>query len=131
MSGKELYLRLLGYVRPHKRIFALAMVATVLAGLIEPTLPALMKPLLDGSFVEKDPYYIAVMPVLICLVFLARGAAGFGARIGLRWVATRVVMDLRQAMFDKLLLLPDRRFNDTPTGVMLAKFTYKDRKSVV
>jgi subfamily B ATP-binding cassette protein MsbA len=124
LSGKQLYLRLIGYVQPHKRIFVLAIVATIIAGLVEPILPALMKPLLDGSFVDKDPYYIAVMPLIITGVFLMRGLAGFGAKVGLRWVGTRVVMDLRQAMFDKLLLLPDRSLNDTPTGVMLAKFTY-------
>lgn len=124
MNGRTLYLRLLGYVKPYRRIFALAVLATVVGGLIEPLLPALMKPLLDGSFVEKDPFYIQTMPVLIAAVFLVRGLVGFGARVGLRWVANRVVMDLRQAMFDKLLVLPDRRFADTPTGVMLAKFTY-------
>ncbi len=124
MNSKSTYLRLLGHVRPYRRIFALAVLATILTGLIEPLLPALMKPLLDGSFVEQDPFHIKTMPILIALVFLVRGLIGFASKIGLRWVANKVVMDLRQAMFDKLLVLPDRRFADTPSGVMLAKFTY-------
>ena len=38
---------------------------------------ALMKPMLDGSFVERDQTAIAVVPVLILLVFLMRGIATF------------------------------------------------------
>ncbi|MDX1605843.1 MAG: lipid A export permease/ATP-binding protein MsbA [Candidatus Competibacterales bacterium] len=124
MNGRALYLRLLGHVRPYRRIFALAVLGTILTALTEPLLPALMKPLLDGSFVDKDPYYIRTMPLAIAGVFLLRGLTGFAGRVGLRWVANKVVMDLRQAMFDRLLVLPDRRFSDIPTGVMLAKFTY-------
>ena len=64
MNSKELYFRLLGYVRPHARVFALSMVGTMAAAATEPLIPALIQPLLDGSFVEKDPRTIQLMPVL-------------------------------------------------------------------
>jgi len=124
MNSKALYLRLLGYVRPHARVFTASMLATVVLAATEPVLPALLKPLLDGSFVAKDPFYITWMPPLIALVFLIRGAAGFASAVAMRWVATRVVMDLRNEMFAKLLVLPDRRFNAIPSGNMLSRFTY-------
>lgn len=124
MNSKDLYLRLLRYVKPHARIFAASLLATVILAATEPALPALLKPLLDGSFVAKDPFYITWMPPLIALVFLIRGGAGFLSAVAMRWVATRVVMDLRNEMFDKLLVLPDQRFSDTPSGNMLSRFTY-------
>ena len=124
MNSKELYLRLLGYVRPHLRVFAAAIFGIVLLALTEPVLPALLKPLLDGSFVAKDPSYITLMPVAIVAVFLVRGFAEFVGSIALKSVAQRVVMALREAMFAKLLVLPDARFNDVPSGVWLSKFTY-------
>ena len=124
MNSKDLYLRLLSYVRPHARVFIASLLATVVVAATEPVLPALLKPLLDGSFVAKDPFYITWMPPLIALVFLIRGVAGFASEVAMRWVATRVVMDLRNEMFAKLLVLPDRRFSDTPSGNMLSRFTY-------
>ena len=62
MNSKDLYLRLLSYVRPHARVFIASLLATVVVAATEPVLPALLKPLLDGSFVAKDPFYITWMP---------------------------------------------------------------------
>jgi len=46
-SSRELYLRLMGHVRPYWRVFAVSMVTMALAAATEPILPALIKPLLD------------------------------------------------------------------------------------
>ena len=54
MSGTGLYLRLLQHVRPYWRVFALGILGIVIVAATEPALPALLKPLLDGVFVEKD-----------------------------------------------------------------------------
>ena len=124
MSSKDLYLRLLRYVKPYLAVFVAAIVAIIIVALTEPVLPALMKPLLDGSFVAKDPTYIKLMPLLLIAVFLVRGCASFIGAVAMKWVAQRVVMDLRQEMFNKLLLLPDQRFADSPSGNLLSKFTY-------
>ena len=75
MNNKDLYLRLLGYVRPYTRIFALSLAGTIVVAITEPLVAALIKPLLDGSFVEKDPYSIRVMPLLLVTVFIVRGIA--------------------------------------------------------
>jgi|GEM_PF-5530779 len=53
-NGKELYIRLLHYVKPYRGKFALAVLGMVIFAATEPALPALMQPMLDGSFIEKD-----------------------------------------------------------------------------
>jgi len=70
MNSKDLYLRLLRYVRPYTRIFALSILGTAAAAATEPMIPALIKPLLDGSFVEKDPQTIRLIPLLLVAVFV-------------------------------------------------------------
>ena len=45
-----LYKRLLSYVRPHARVFALAVLGMIGAAATEPLFPALIKPLLDRGF---------------------------------------------------------------------------------
>ena len=51
-ESRELYLRLLSYVRPYAKVFALAVLGMVLAAATEPLFPALIKPLLDGGFAQ-------------------------------------------------------------------------------
>ncbi len=124
MNSKELYFRLLGYVRPYTRIFVLSMIGTAVAAATEPLIPALIQPLLDGSFVEKNPHSIRLMPVLLVAVFLVRGVAGFLGSVAMEWVAHRVVMALREALFVRLLTLPTRYFDDHSAGNLLSRLTY-------
>ena len=124
MNSKDLYFRLLGYVRPYTRIFILSMLGTAAAAATEPMIPALIKPLLDGSFVEKDPHTIRLMPVLLVTVFVIRGITGFIGSVAMNWIAHRVVMDLRDALFNRLLTLPTRYFDDHSAGNLLSRLTY-------
>lgn len=124
MNSKDLYFRLLRYVRPYTRIFVLSILGTAAAAATEPMIPALIKPLLDGSFVEKDPYTIRLMPVLLVAVFIIRGITGFVGSVAMNWIAHRVVMDLRNAMFNQLLALPTHYFDDHSAGNLLSRLTY-------
>jgi subfamily B ATP-binding cassette protein MsbA len=124
MNSRELYFRLLRYVQPYRRIFALSLLGTMIAAATEPLIPALIQPLLDGSFVAKDPDSIRRMPVLLVAVFLVRGVAGFTGSVAMEWVAHRVVMALREALFARLLTLPTRYFDDHSAGNLLSRLTY-------
>lgn len=124
MYNKNLYLRLLHHVKPYWHIFTGAIVAMIITALTEPALPALLKPLLDGGFVEKDPLFIQIMPILLLSIVFIRVTATFISSVGLTWVASRLVMDLRIEMFNKILLLPTADFDNTSSGTLLSKVTY-------
>ncbi|MGC9007640.1 MAG: ABC transporter transmembrane domain-containing protein [Halothiobacillaceae bacterium] len=122
--GLHTYRRLLGYVRPHWRIFALAILGMIAASLTDVAFAALMKPLLDGSFVAKDLATTQWVPLALVGVFLVRAVGEFGAKYGMTWVARKVVSTLRQQVFDKLLRLPTRFFDHAQSGDLLARLTY-------
>jgi subfamily B ATP-binding cassette protein MsbA len=122
--SSALYLRLLGFVRPHWRMFALSLVGLIVTAATEPALPALFKPLLDQGFVQKDPTYLHRIPLLILALFLIRGVATFVSTYCMAWVGTRLVMDLRAAMFDKLLVLPTRFFDQAASGQLIAHLAF-------
>ncbi|MCU7828336.1 MAG: lipid A export permease/ATP-binding protein MsbA [Candidatus Thiodiazotropha sp. (ex Myrtea sp. 'scaly one' KF741663)] len=124
MTSKQLYLRLLGYVRPYRKTFTLSILFTVLLALTEWVLPALFKPLLDGSFVEKDMQTIRLMPLALIGIFILRGIASYTSTMAIQWVANKVVMDLRNEMFQRLMTLPNRYYDDNPTGTVLSKITF-------
>jgi len=124
MNSKELYLRLLKYVFPYRKAFLFSLLGTVIFAATEPAMPALMKPLLDETFVAKNPEGLTRLPLLLMLLVLVRGVASFISGYGMKWVATRVVMDLRQEMFDKLQSLPVHYFNNHSSGNIISKYTF-------
>ena len=124
MSGSALYMRLLRYVAPYRGMFGLAIFATVIVALTLPALPAIVKPLLDGTFVEKDAAVTRWIPWLIVGLFLVRGLAEYVASYAMTWVGNKVVMDLRTAMFGRLLELPVPYYDDHATGNLISKLTF-------
>jgi subfamily B ATP-binding cassette protein MsbA len=124
MTGGQLYLRLLGHVKPYWRMFALSILGMLISAATEVALPAAAKPFLDGTFVDRDPVLMRWVPFVIVLVFIARGIGTFMGSYGSAWVGQRVVMDLRSRMFGKLLQLPQRYYGDHLSGNLISKFTF-------
>ncbi|HEY6093496.1 MAG TPA: lipid A export permease/ATP-binding protein MsbA [Gallionellaceae bacterium] len=124
MTNIQLYLRLLGYVKAYWRMFAISLIGTAVVASTEPLAPALLKPMLDGTFVHKDPAMMRMVPFVILLLFFVRGVASFISAYAINWVATKLVMDLRSLMFNKLLTLPTRYYDDHATGNLISKLTY-------
>lgn len=124
MNSKALYFRLLRYVVPYWRVFALVIFAIIIMAITDPILAALIKPLLDGGFVEKDPTTIQLMPIFLILLVIVKGVAMLASTVGMAWVASRLVTNLRIAMFDKILTLPTSEFDKTSSGILLSKVTY-------
>ncbi|MEQ1533319.1 MAG: lipid A export permease/ATP-binding protein MsbA [Sideroxydans sp.] len=124
MTSSQLYLRLLSYVRPYWRVFAAAILGMIVAAATEPLLPALLKPFLDGTFVNKDNTVMQWAPVFILVIFFVRGVAGFIGSYAIHWVGNKLVMDLRAEMFAKLMTLPTRYYDDHATGSLISKLTY-------
>ena len=124
MDSRALYRRLLTYVRPHWRVFAVGILGMVIVAATTPALPALMKPLIEGTFIQKDPVLMQWLPVVIIVLFAVRGLGTYLAAYGLSWVGTRVVTDLRNAMFAKLLALPAAYYERQSSGVLISKLTF-------
>jgi subfamily B ATP-binding cassette protein MsbA len=124
MTSLQLYLRLLNYVKPYWRIFAISILSMVVTAATEPLLPALLKPMLDGTFVHKDDTVIKLAPLLILVIFFVRGLASFAGTYAIGWVGNKIVMDLRAEMFNKLLTLPARYYDDNTTGKLISKLTF-------
>ena len=101
----SLYLRLLTYVKPYWKQFAAGIIGMVILAATETAIAAMLKPLLDGSFVEKDPGYMFWMPFIMITVFAIRGISTFTSTIAMAWVGNKVVLDLRKKMFSICLSL--------------------------
>ncbi|OUR64697.1 lipid A export permease/ATP-binding protein MsbA [Methylophaga sp. 42_25_T18] len=124
MNAKQLYRRLLTYVRPYWFAFMAAIIAMVVYAATEAGLAALMKPLLDGSFVEKDSDIIRLIPLFLISLFIVRGTANFFTTYGLGWIARNVIMNLRTEMFERLITLPSSFYDQHNSGQLMSKLIY-------
>ncbi len=123
-SFSNIYRRLLGYVVPHWGAFVIATVSLLVVAATEVGVAALMKPMLDGTFVERDPFVIKWVPIGLVLIFLVRGVASYLSGYCMAWVARQVIKVLRAQMFEKLLQLPVSFFDSSPSGVLISKLIY-------
>ncbi|HUL41453.1 MAG TPA: lipid A export permease/ATP-binding protein MsbA [Burkholderiales bacterium] len=124
MTSGQLYLRLLRYVARYWRTFLVSILGMVLVAITQAAVPILLKPMLDGSFVNKDPTWIRIIPILIVLLMLVHGIATFVSGYGINWVGNKVVLDLREAMFRKLVQLPTMYYENQISGNLISKFIF-------
>jgi subfamily B ATP-binding cassette protein MsbA len=123
-TSKEVYLRLLGHVRPYWRLFVLALLAMVGMAATEPLFPALMKPLLDKGFSGTTRHDLYLAPLAIIAIFVVRGVLGYFSSYAFAWVSNRVIADLRRAMFARLVRLPAEYHLAHPSSIPVTKITY-------
>ncbi|HEY8068194.1 MAG TPA: lipid A export permease/ATP-binding protein MsbA [Burkholderiales bacterium] len=121
-----LYVRLLSYVRPYAKAFGFAVIGMIAAAATEPLFPALIKPLLDRGFAAGSQPALSPLTFGLAIIgiFLVRGVLSFSSSYFLAWVSNRVVLDLRAAMFARLVRFPAKFFDDHSSGTVLSKVAY-------
>ncbi|MFT7235203.1 MAG: subfamily B ATP-binding cassette protein MsbA [Methylophagaceae bacterium] len=124
MTASELYRRLLTYVKPYWPVFAAAILSMAVFAATETGLAAMMKPLLDGSFVERDPDVIKWLPIGLIGLFLIRGIASFFTAYGLGWIARNIIKNLRSQMFERMVSLPALFYDQSTSGQLMSKVLY-------
>lgn len=123
-SSIQTYLRLLNYVKPHWKIFAFGVVGMVTLAATEAGIPALLKPVLDGTFVDKNPVYLTWAPASLIALFLIRGLATIASNAAFAAISTRMMHKMREEMFSRLLVLSADFYDNQSIGNIVSKFTY-------
>lgn len=125
LSSSQLYWRLLRQVKPYYVILIVSLCAMAISALTEPLLSALMAPLIDRNFVNSHVNdSLWQVPLAIVGVAVLRAISSFVNDYTMSWLSSRVVFDLRQAMFNKLLNLPIRYYDAHANGVLTSKVAF-------
>lgn len=118
------YRRLLAYTRPHWPVFLVSALGMIVAAGTQVGFMSLIKPLLDGSFVNRDAKVISWVPWAIVGLFLMRGLSEFVCTFGMSWIGRHVIKKLRGELFDHLLKLPSMFYDRMSSGQLIARLTY-------
>lgn len=122
--GLTVYLRLLSYVQPYWKQGVAAIIAMALVAGAATAFAAIMQPMIDDSFIDRNPDTIRWIPFAIAGLFLIRGAASFVAQYTMSWIGRNMIRKIRTQMFDRLLRMPTGFYDHNSSGMLLSKLTY-------
>ena len=94
-TAKTLYLRMLKYALNYWKVFAFSIVALIAFSATNTGFLATIKLVTDAGFVKHDEKLVHLLPLMLFGLLALRAFAGFASTFAMRWVARRVVEDLR------------------------------------
>ncbi len=141
-SSIMIYLRLLKYVVPYAGLFAVSILGFLIFASTQPMLGYMLKYFVDGlsnpeaSLFANVPWAVAhapwlaelkllqAVPLLIVLIAVWQGLGSFLGNYFLAKVSLGLVQDLRIALFNNLMTLPNRYFDTHNSGHLISRITY-------
>jgi len=125
MQYKQFVSRLFVYLKPHIGKLIFTSVMMMLATALESAIPEITGQIVDELFASERNessaflYALALFGVIVLSSIFALTSTAASS-----WVSNKVIMDLRETMFAKLLKLPKSYFDQNPTGKTLSKLTF-------
>jgi len=108
---------------PYKGRLALALIGMMLTAATEPMLAAMMKALLDKGFSPDRSFSLWLVPAAMIGIFVLRGISTYLTAYMMAWVSTRMMNDIRQQTFDRLLDVPLNFYSHTSVGKVINAMT--------
>ena len=79
----------------------------------------LIKPVMDDIFVKQDNEMLRLMPIVVVVVFFLRGLGDYGQEYYMNYVGQRIIKDLRDRLYERVMDLPLSFFQQERTGVLM------------
>jgi ATP-binding cassette subfamily B multidrug efflux pump len=113
--------RLLGYVRPYRRVFIGLIVLTVATAVLGTLRPFLIQRMVDVSIEQGDMKSLNFMFVLLLVLLVAHAGVSYLQTYYGGWLGQYIVRDIRTDLYKHLLSLKLRFFDQTPIGVLVTR----------
>jgi len=119
--------RLLGYVSPYGHLFALGLLCTIVASLLNLAVYWVVKELVDKVLTGGDIVIMSRMlnitVIGVIVLFVIKGAFSYGQVYLMAYVGHRVVADLREQVYGHLQCMPIEYHDSKHTGEMISGVT--------
>lgn len=117
------YSRLLYFVKPYYKRMLFAVFCMIVAAAAYLVVPWLIKNVVDQVLDEKNMFMLNLIVGAIILIFLIRGFATYGQTYNMSYIGQRVIIDVREAIFNHLQKLSLSYFDRRKTGVIMSNLT--------
>ncbi len=124
VSALATYARLLRYAKRYRGLLLMSAVGMIIEAAAGAGFVRLMQPMVDETFVAKNPDVRWTLPLIIVGLFIARGIATYISDYGMALAGRSVVRDLRVILLGKFLGLPSGRFDREPVAAMVSRLNF-------
>ncbi len=114
---------LIPFIRPHWRVLLLALFALLVGAGALLGLPVALRYVVDFGIAGKDPAQINRYFLYLLGVAVVFGVFAAARMYLVNWLGERVVADMRQAVYRRILRLDPTFFEITQTGEVLSRIT--------
>lgn len=118
------FLKLSPYIIEHKFLLFLSIILLVLSAFADTSLIAILKPLLDKGFAKGDQNFLLMAPIYIFGLVFLRGVANYGYSVFLSLISGKIVMKMRQKLFNHFVDSSVSYYDKNSTGRLLSRITY-------
>mgnify|MGYP001313179984 CR=1 FL=1 len=124
-NGWFIYKRLISIaLKNNSTPITIAIFGMIVTALSDPALSAIMKPILDGGFIERDQDVISLLPLGLFTIFSLRSVGIFLTIYYMAKVGRSLVFRLREMMFEKLLSLPVSFYDKSSSGDLMSRISH-------
>ncbi|WP_217332114.1 lipid A ABC transporter ATP-binding protein/permease MsbA [Gilliamella apis] len=123
-STLHTFFKLWPYITKHKFLLFFAIVLLIISAFADTSLIGILQPLLDKGFVENDQHFLFMAPIYIFTLVFLRGAANYGYSYFLSLISTKIVLKIRQRLFNHFVDAPVSFYDKNSTGRLLSRITY-------
>ena len=122
-ARKDVYRRLIGYLRPYWKQAAFAYVSVLFASLLNLYIPLILKDAIDQGIGGQRAGALFAAAGWILGIAVVRGIAAYGQRYYGEWLTHRVAYDLRNQFYNSTQRLPFAFHDRSQTGDMMSRAT--------
>jgi ATP-binding cassette, subfamily B, bacterial MsbA len=119
----NIYERLYQLIKFHWLRMALAIACMLGVAACTAASAYLIKPVLDEIFIDKKVEMLKILPLVVLAIFLVKSLCAWGQGYLMSYVGNKIVVDLRQHLYDHLQRLSLSFFDRTPTGMLMSRIT--------
>ena len=124
-NGWAVYKRLIKIaLKNNSGPLSIAIFGMVITALSDPALSAIMKPILDGGFIQRDQSVINLLPLGLFSIFILRSIGIFLTIYYMAKVGRTLVYRLREMMFKKILNLPISFYDKSSSGDLMSRISH-------
>ena len=123
-SVTTIFKRFTRYLQDHKLAFGAALIGMIGYSLIDVFFIAQLQPVIDRSLVNGDRDYLRLAALFVVPIFILRGVCNFLGSYTLAWIGNKVVMQMRQELFDKYLRVPVSFHDQHSSGLLISKVIF-------
>lgn len=115
--------RLWQYFKKYKLLIVLSFLFSLVVAATSGGIAYIVKPTLDGIFINKNEEKLILMPFVIVGIYLVKGTFRFLQNYLMKKVGQLGVAEIRNDLYNKIIKLPLNFFGKSSTGTLMSRIT--------